>query len=238
MATRLWSVWFLSVASMMFAPAWGRGQEADKEKVLALSRTIDALIAVKQKEAGITPAPRADDSTYFRRLNLDLVGRIPTLTDHRDFLDNPDPDKRWEWVDRFLAADTYARHFASIWRTQILGSNVSQQFAGFTPGFETWLQERLKNNTPYNRLVHEILTAGGNNQAMAFGGGGVNASPAAFYFVNENKPENLAAATTRNFLGVKLECAQCHAHPFAKWSRDQFWEFAAFFSGVQPSNFR
>jgi len=74
----------------------------------------------------------------------------------------------------------------------------------------------------------------GNVQGMAAN----NANPAAFYFVNENKPENLAAATTRTFLGVKLECAQCHAHPFAKWSRDQFWEFAAFFAGIQPGNVR
>ena len=240
MAKRLWSVWFLSVAIATCAPALSWCQEADKDQVLALSHKIDELIAAKQREAGVTPAPRAGESTYFRRLNLDLVGRIPTLIDHWDFLENPDPDKRWEWVDRFLAADTYAKHFASMWRTHMLGSNVQQQFAGLTPSFQLWLVERLKSNTPYDRLVHEILTSTGGNQAMQFGqpGGGMNASPAAFYFVNENKPENLAAATTRNFLGVKLECAQCHAHPFAKWTREQFWEFAAFFSGVQPPNFR
>src|SRR5438309_2006832 len=106
MAKRLWNVWFLSVALLSSAPALSWGQEADKEKVLALSRKIDELIAARQGEAGVTPAPRTDDSNYFRRLNMDLVGRIPTLTDHRDFLDNPDPEKRWEWVDRFLAADT------------------------------------------------------------------------------------------------------------------------------------
>jgi hypothetical protein len=242
MAKRSSSVWFLSAlatcALVSCTPALSWAQEADKDQVLALSRKIDEFIAAKQTEAGVTPAPRADESTYFRRLNLDLVGRIPTLTDHRDFLDNPDPDKRWEWVERFLAAETYSRHFASMWRTHILGSNVQQQFAGFGPGFELWLAERLKSNTPYNRLVHEILTSTGNAQDMQFGGRGMNASPAAFYFVNENKPENLAAATTRNFLGVKLECAQCHAHPFAKWTREQFWEFAAFFSGVRPPNLR
>lgn len=237
MTRRLRSVWFLSVAIVSCAPAWSRGQDADKDKVLALSRKIDQLIAVRQKEAGVTPAPRADDSTYFRRLNLDLVGRIPMLTDHWDFLQNDDPDKRWEWVNRFLAAETYAKHFASIWRTQVLGSNVQQQFAGFAPGFEMWLQEQLKTNASYDRLVRDLLTSAGNDSSMAFRGG-TNASPAAFYFVNENKPENLAAATTRTFLGVKLECAQCHAHPFAKWSRDQFWEFAAFFAGVPPPNGR
>ncbi len=248
MTIRLGSLWLLSATLAAVAPAWSMG--ADKEKVLALSRQIDAVIAAKQKEAGVIPAGRADDSTFFRRLNLDLVGRIPNLLDHRNFLDDSDPDKRWMWVDRFLGVDedeftkryneefyskTFARHFGAILRTHILGSNVSQQFAGFAPGFEKWLQDKLQNNTPYNQIVREILTSGNNsqgfNQAIAFQNG--NATPGAFYIINENKPENLAGATTRKFLGVKLECAQCHAHPFAKWTKDQFWEFAAFFSGAQ-----
>ncbi len=227
--------WLLSAAVVMLACGAGHGQDTDKAKVLALSRLIDEVIATKQHEAGILPAPRTDDSTYFRRLNLDLVGRIPTLNDHRDFLDNPDPDKRWEWVERFLAADTYARHFASTWRLHILGSNLSPEVAGLAPSFEGWLQERLKNNTPYNRLVHEILTSGGTTQPMPLRAGGMAAGAGAFYAVNENKPENLASATTRTFLGVKLECAQCHAHPFAQWTREEFWEFAAFFAGSSPN---
>ena len=90
MTKRCSSGWFLIAVIALSGPAWSSAQEPDKERVLALSRTIDALIAAKQRAAGVVPAPRADDSTYFRRLNLDLVGRIPTLTDHRDFLDNPD----------------------------------------------------------------------------------------------------------------------------------------------------
>src|SRR5436309_12886386 len=101
-----WSVWFLSVALMSCAPALSQGQDADTEKVLALSRKIDELIAAKQREAGVSPAPRADDSTYFPLLNLHLLGRIPRLTAHRDLLDNPDSDKRALWVDGFLGAST------------------------------------------------------------------------------------------------------------------------------------
>lgn len=254
MATRLGFVWVLQVAVTLGVPAVTWGQETAKEQVLALSRTIDTFIAAKQKAAGVTPAPRADDSTYFRRLNLDLVGRIPLLIDHRDFLDNPDPDKRWEWVERFLSNDPetagapptdkqfgpFTNHWANILRTHILGSNVQPQFGGLAANFELWLKERMQANAPFDRVVHELLTAGTTMQNMAFQGGqmAASASPAAFYFINENKPENLAAATTRKFLGVKLECAQCHAHPFAKWSREHFWEFAAFFAGMPNPNVR
>lgn len=221
--------WLLSFA-LLCIPSWSHAQDPGKEKVLALSRKIDELIAAQQKTAGVTPAPRADDNTYFRRLNLDLIGRIPTLTDHRDFLDKDYPEKRWEEVERLLAHERFPMHFGNILRALMLqGSTNQQQIAGLTPGFEIWLRERLQKNVPYDRMVHELLNI--NNQNINYG---MNVgSPAAFYFANENKPENLAAATTRVFLGVKLECAQCHAHPFAKWTREQFWEFAAFFSGPQ-----
>src|SRR5947207_2206888 len=116
------------------------------------------------------PTTRADDSTYFRRVNLDLIGRIPGLTEHRDFLDNDDPSKRWEWVERLLGEDKshpdfldkHVKNFASILRMHILGSNVQPQFAGLAPGFEQWLGERLKGNAPYNRIVQEILNSGPN----------------------------------------------------------------------------
>src|SRR5205085_8397587 len=110
------------------------------------------------------------------------------------------PDKRWDAVERLLGEDNdfpaflekYTRNFASIMRTHILGSNVQPQFAGLAPGFEQWLGERLKGNAPYNRIVQEILNSGPNNPGMAIARpAGMNATPAAFYIVNENKPENL-----------------------------------------------
>lgn len=208
------------------------GAQSNKQDILALSQRIDALIEKRCKEAGIELAPPAADSVYFRRLHLDLAGRIPNLLDARDFVDNTSPDKRWEWVERLLAGEQYANHFARIWRAHLLSNSTAQILQGLTPGFEMWLTERLKANMGYDRLAHDILMGSGPNN-MGFG----QASPAAFYFASENKPENLAGATSRVFLGVKLECAQCHSHPFAKWTREQFWEFAAFFAGT-PGNFR
>jgi hypothetical protein len=110
------------------------------------------------------------------------------------------------------------------------------------PGFEAWLRPQIAGNVPFDKFVTALLTYPINQrqavarpgQAMAADG---TTSPVAFYAAKDAKPENLAAATSRLFLGVQLECAQCHDHPFAKWSREQFWGMAAFFGGVErPGN--
>jgi hypothetical protein len=107
------------------------------------------------------------------------------------------------------------------------GSNNRQQ--NVQTQFEGWLRNRLANNTRYDKLAFELLTAKAGGQVAVQQG---NGTPSGFYTANENKAENLAGATARVFLGVKIECAQCHKHPFAKWTLQQFWEYAAFFSGV------
>jgi hypothetical protein len=212
-----------------------------KAKVTALSQRIDQLLEAKQRQMGVSPAPLAEDYKYFRRLNVDLMGRIPDLLDMRDFLGDDRPDKRWIWSEKMLAHEKFSDHFANVLRALMISSNNNNfQGNGFTIPFENWLQERLQANVPYNKIVHDLLTSQPVGAPQAFvrrrGGGSAPASPVAFYLSNENKPENLAGSVSRVFLGVKLECAQCHAHPFAKWTRNQFWEFAAFFSGVQNQN--
>jgi hypothetical protein len=212
-----------------------------------LARAIDRLINNSWKDTDIKPAPRADDTTFLRRLHLDLSGRIPSLLDVRDFLDNDDANKREQRIDQLLdgiaiqgqqPGEAYARHFASFWRHVMLQGTNNSQFQGLEPGFEAWLRGKLQSNTHYDKLVQEILLSQGGGPGMrgGFPGPGGAGSPQVFFLANENKPENLAGATSRVFLGVKLECAQCHAHPFAKWTRNQFWEYAAFFSGIQQFN--
>lgn len=238
MASRRWICWFLAFSILSFLPAIGLGQAATpdrKAKILALAKKIDELIAKKWQEAKVTGAGPAEPGTLFRRLSLDLTGRIPDCPLVDDFIENDDPNKRWEWAERYVNEPTYAKHFAAIFRSIMLGDNLQQQFQFFSPQFEGWLKDRLNNNVRYDKLVHELITAGANPNTMYQQGNGSN--PGAFFFVNENKPENLAGAVTRVFLGVKLECAQCHKHPFAEWTREQFWEFAAFFAGAQRVNF-
>jgi hypothetical protein len=226
-----------AVLCLALAPA---ARAADKD-VDALAAKIDERIAAAWGK-DVKPAPLADDAEFFRRLSLDLAGRIPSVTEIRDFLDDDRPDKRRLWTERILRGDpgdssyktAYVNHFANAWRAWLLAQTDQQGQAG-QPTLEAWLRQRLKANVGYDRLVRELLTQplGGNQNPEPQEG-----SAAPFYDANERKPENLAGAAARLFLGVKIECAQCHNHPFAQWKREQFWEFAAFFTDLAPQGRR
>jgi hypothetical protein len=223
-------------------PGVGRAQgNVAKDDVLALSRWIDDYLARRWKEQNVTPGPLAEDAIYFRRLSLDLTGKIPELTQVWDFLQENDSGKRWRWVEQYLASEASSRHFANIWRTHIIGRSSNPQFQFLYPQFEAFLKERFEKNTPLDELVRQILTAQNNVAGMQPGGFAMQrggASPIAFFAVNEFKAENVAGNASRAFLGVKIECAQCHSHPFASWTKEQFWEFAAFFDGLRPNQAR
>src|SRR5262249_49297606 len=111
---------------------------------------------------------------------------------------------------------------------------TNPQFQFFGPQFELWLRRQLRDNAPYDKMVRDLLTVppGGDFRGPAFDP--TSPPPVAFLEVNEMRPENVASATARMFLGVKIECAQCHNHPFETWTRQQFWEFASFFAGLTP----
>jgi hypothetical protein len=188
----------------------------------ALSARIDELIGVRLGEEKVPPAPPADDAEFFRRLSLDLNGRIPSLAQLADFLDDTRPDKRRLWIDELLDgpdnAPLYVRHFTHFWRRQLLAQTAAQGDGVVAP-LESWLGKQVQANTPYDRLVRSVMT---DPEAVGF------------FLANDNKPENLASRTSRLFLGVKLECAQCHDdRSGGNWKRAQFWEYAAFFAGLR-----
>jgi hypothetical protein len=188
----------------------------------ALADRIDELIGHRLAQEGVPPAPPADDAEFFRRLSLDLNGRIPALTQLADFLDDTRPDKRRLWIDELLDgpdnAPLYVQHFTHFWRRQLLAQTPPQSDAVVAP-LDGWLRKQVKANTPYDHLARGLLT---------------DAEAAGFYLANENKAENLASRTSRLLLGVKLECAQCHDdRSGGKWKRAQFWEYAAFFAGLR-----
>src|SRR5262249_21688138 len=143
------------------------------------------------------------------------------------------PDKRARLVARLLAGPAYVNHFVNVWRALLL-PEVSTNFATRLQqqSFEGWLRQQLSQGAGYDRMVRELLTTPVAGAQPFKQPGAMPPSPAGFYLAKELKPENLAAATSRVFLGVRLECAQCHDHPFADWKKDQFWSFAAFFAGL------
>jgi hypothetical protein len=201
---------------------------ADKD-VTTLAATIDARLAEAWGK-DVRPAALADDAEFFRRVHLDLAGRIPSVTDVRDFLDDNRADKRRLWVERILRAaaddpsykDAYVHHFSNVWRDWLLAQSPLPT-QSLVSDLEVWLGQRLRANIGYDRLVREVLTQDFGREM---------GSTVAFYRANEFKPENLAGSTARLFLGVKLECAQCHNHPYDHWTRTEFWQFAGFFTDV------
>ncbi len=205
-----------------------------------LAKKIDQFLAARWKTEKIEPAPLADDAEYLRRLYLDLIGRIPSREEARAFLNDPIPDKRTRRVWRLLDEGAHVEHFVHVWRDLLIPETNNIEVPGQLNSFTDWLRQQFSQNVPYDRMISELLT-------VPFGGERVRSrrmmrnepsdpaapSPRAFYLAKDAKPEELAASTARLFLGVSIECAQCHNHPFASWTRQHFWGYAAFFAGLQ-----
>lgn len=224
---------FLGLAAISAAIAEGRaGEDADLDRLVA---RIDHEIAKGWSEAGVEPAGEADDATFLRRVRLDLTGTIPASSEIREFLADQDPNKRRKLVDRLLTGPAFAEHFTEILASILIPEGDTNPNSSYTqPVFNTWLRKQIAEGVGYDAIVREILTLGpatGRGGAINIYDGSRPVTPTQWYTAREIKPENLAAATTRTFLGLRLECAQCHDHPFESWKREQFWEQAAFFAG-------
>jgi hypothetical protein len=223
----------LGVFGLLLGPARVPAEPPAPIKVLdanALSDRIDEWIAAKYAEKGAKPAPPATDAEFIRRLSVDLDGQIPAITTVRDFLDDRREDKRRLWVNILLGEtggkkeamkEAYVRHFSTYWRRLIFARVSDQQFAFNGGQTEPWFRRQIKDNVAYDQMVRELLAG----QQGRF-----------FFQANENKPEVIAGNVSRLFLGVRLECAQCHNDKSGgNWTRQQFWEFAAFFANA-PGN--
>jgi Protein of unknown function (DUF1549)/Protein of unknown function (DUF1553) len=193
------------------------------------------VLAARWSEAKVRPAEIADDGEFLRRVSLDLIGKIPTAAEARDFLDDPSEGKRLALIERLLDSPAYTTRATENWRRLLLPEadteDVARQFAGT---FESWLRKKVIEEAGYDRIVREILTVklSGGNADFSPAMGQPAVSAASYYLAKERKPENLAAGVARVFLGIRLECAQCHNHPFSSWKREQFWSLAAFFAEV------
>jgi hypothetical protein len=200
----------------------------------ALAEKIDQHIERRLAEAAVRPAPVADDAEFLRRVYLDLAGRIPTVEEARTFLRDRRPDKRGRLVEQLLGGSRYVAHFTNVWRALLLPeANNNFQVRLQQAGFEAWVKQKVATNAGYDVMARDLVAFPIGRQGANELFGGAEPTPVAFYIAKELKPENLAASTARVFLGVNVECAQCHNHPFAEWKREQFWGFAAFFAGIK-----
>lgn len=200
----------------------------------AVAAQIDSQFQKQWAADQVTPALLADDAEYCRRVYLDLCGRIPPASVVRDFLADSSPDKRKLLVERLLDSPAYVVNFTNVWRSIILpeaGSDDTIRF--FLPGFEAWLRSRLAENRNLAEIAEELLTLPLDAESMQNFEQPDQPSPLAFYRAKQGKPEEIAGASARMFLGVRIECAQCHNHPFDHWKREEFWSYAAFFNDLR-----
>ena len=209
------------------------------DDVQKLADLIDQHIEVRWDSDGVSPSPIAGDEEFLRRVSLHVAGSIPPVAQTRRFLASPSPERRREQVDDLLESPQYITNFSNFWtRVMMPESATDLQGMAQRPGFQAWLRQHLARNTHYNAMVYELLTtplAGdrGLNAAMQNTG---PLTPVAFFTTKQIKPENLAAATSRMFMGIRIECAQCHNHPYDSWKQEQFWGYAAFFAGIERTN--
>jgi hypothetical protein len=229
---------FPTVALALLLAAEGRCAAPPASSADALARLVDARLAASLKAVRVSPAPAAGDAEFLRRATLDLAGRIPRVDEVRAFLADRRPDRRDRLVARLLASPGHANHLAQVWRAYLApqaSTNLQTQHLGVS--LEAWLRPRFRAGRPYDALVRELLTAPLDYlDRRADGPSALSEGPSAvaFYQAGDLKAETVAANASRLFLGVRLECAQCHDHPFDRWTRKQFWQTAAFFAAVPP----
>ncbi len=205
----------LSLAPLASARAGGTAALPEAQK-------IDEILARHWVKQGVTPNAPAPDEVFLRRVYLDIVGRIPTLEEARTFLQSQAADKRAKLIDQLLASPGYASHyfnyFADLLRVLTEGRD------GVTgKAYAEWLKQALLANKPYDQLVSELITAEGG----AWDSGAIG-----FYMRDRGMPLDHLAATVQVFLGTRIECAQCHNHPFDKWTQRDYYQLAAFTYGM------
>jgi hypothetical protein len=202
------------LSSMVLAVVLGAANP--KESPAELAAWIDARLEAAWRAKGLTPREVAGDEVFLRRAYLELTGSIPSVAEARDFLTSTSASKREQLVRTLLDDKRFAEHQANLWARTLAP-------AGNTRGpLEMWLRAEFKKNTPVDQVARSILTATGDSNAVG---------PAGFYSAVGNTPERVAEAVGRGMLGVRLGCAQCHNHPLASWTKEDFWGLAAFFAG-------
>lgn len=191
---------------------------------------VDELVFANLKELGIPPSPVCDDATFLRRVSLDIGGRLPTEDEAKAFLTSTNPHKRDAVIDDLLRSPDYADFFANKWTALLKNrrddaSDIISNFA-----FYAWVRDSLLANKKYDQFVRELLASTGT----------VIGNPPVAWYKRVKEPKEQIEDVAQLFLGVRMQCAQCHHHPFERWSQDDYYSLAAFFTqvGRKPSGVR
>lgn len=179
---------------------------------------IDEHVFAKLRRLRITPSPLCDDSTFVRRVHLDLVGMLPSGEEAREFVESVAPDKRARLVDELLERPEFADFWALKWADLLRVEEKVMDSKG-VEAFHGWIRGSIQSGKPMDRFVREILTAAGSTYK----------NPPANYYRALRNPTLRAEAVAQVFLGTRLQCAQCHDHPFDRWTMDDYYRFAALF---------
>ncbi len=216
-AVRLLTLTILAAATTVGVKA----AEPDSAEVAA---KVDRAIHEGLLEAGVGVAPPTNDEDFLRRVALDLAGRIPTPDQVLAFTASDDPAKRVKVVERLLDSDEYARNWSRYWRDVIFSRATNQRARLVQPRFEQWMTEQLRENTSWDLVATELLTANGDVRENG---------RVALMYAHDGDASEIAAETSRIFLGIQLSCANCHDHPYDPWKREQFHQLAAYFPRVR-----
>ncbi len=215
----------ISICGLCFAIVWPCAIVPSQLAAAdALRETIDREVEAAWQREKITPSPMADDAEFLRRVYLDLVGAIPEYDETIAFLADRDVAKRARLIDRLLNDERYAQHQADIWDLILFGRNPPGYDTDKREHFQTWLRRQFAENVPYDQWAGSILRAEGNT---------VDDGPPMFYVQYNRKPEDATESISQIFLGVQLQCARCHDHPYEPWKQVDFYGMAAFVSRLE-----
>jgi hypothetical protein len=216
-------VWFSSqlAVSTITSPFQATGP-ADIDDQSPRRNFIDDLGLQKLEQLGLTPSPRCDDSTFLRRAYLDTIGVLPTLEETRAYLADDSADKRDRVIESLLEREEFVDYWAYRWSDVFL-VNGKKLRPEAVKAYYQWIRGHIENNTPWDEMVREIVTA----QGSSYENGATN-----FYALHQT-PEDMAENVSQAFLGLSINCAKCHNHPLEKWTNDQYYAMANLFSRVR-----
>jgi hypothetical protein len=199
------------------------GKPIDVYPEFATTNLVDAAALKQWKALGIVPSETCTDAEFIRRASLDIIGTLPTAAETKAFAADTLADKRDLLIDRLLDRPEYASYFAIKWADVLRNKREGQDaLQRGTFSFYDWIRENLTKNTPYDQFVREIVAACGTPET----------APAVQWYRRLRQPDAFVDDTAQVFLGMRLQCAKCHHHPFEKWGQDDYYGFAAFFSRI------